>query len=1127
MKLALAAFSILVTTCATAQDPSPAAQPTSPPTALAQQLLETTAQKKPDQAPKSEPLDATLLAGLQARSIGPATTSGRIGAVCGVPGDPKIVWVGAASGGVWKSTDGGVRYKPMFDDQNCTSIGAIAIDPRSPDVVWVGTGEGNPRNSASVGRGLFRTRDGGRTWQKLGLELTEHIHRIVLHPTNPDIAFVAALGTTWGENEERGLFRTRDGGTTWQKVLYSDAKSGCCEVVMDPRNPDKLFAALWQHRRTPHDFTSGGPGSGFYRSLDGGTTWQKLGEQDGLPAGDYGRQGLAIAASNPRVVYALIECQKNGLYRSDDGGFRWRMVNNNDDIAPRPFYFCDIRVDPGDPNRVFNLAMSVDLSTDGGRTFQSIASWVTHPDNHSLWIDPQDPDRALLGNDGGVYQSHDAGLTWTFSANLPLAQFYHIAADLDVPYHVYGGLQDNGSWRGPSTVWENGGIRNFHWQEVCFGDGFATLPDPEDSQQGYAMSQGGELVRFDLRTGQQKHIQPLPPIGKQLRFNWNAGLAQDPFDRATIWFGSQFLHKSTDRGESFTIASPDLTTDNPEWQKQSESGGITLDATGAENHCTILTIAPSSKQRGVVWVGTDDGRLQVTQDNGASWRSVEDRIEGLPRNTWCPEVKASTHAAGTAFVVFDGHRRADWKPYAYRTDDFGQTWTSLATKDIDGYCLSIEQDPIRPELLFLGTEFGLYVTIDAGASWFRWQHGIKTASVMGLLVHPRDSDLIVATHGRSIFIIDDITPLRTLTAAMLQEKLHVFPAQNAIAWITKQTPSERFPGHGEFRGESRERGAFVRVLVKADELAHPDEQIERDRKTAKAAAKPAADATTKEKATDDAAKSADKPAADSPKKPKPDPKDQVTVEVRDASGTLIRTFRQPVKLGLNRVIWNLERDGTQGPSRKLEIEIPEVPPAGREVLPGDYELTVRFQGEAQITKLSVFADPRVEVGMQARKDKDAAHARSDALQLALRATLQQLARAKQDVELVRQRLAVEAKPKADDDPQQSLRDALEAVDKAIATTEETLWGRKPKQGINTPTGFMRDINECLGVLTSTPEAPNSNELLGLDRADAKLIEVLAAVTNFVAGPLATFRAAVEASGLSLAPKQMVAPSEKR
>ena len=494
----------------------------------------------------------------------------------------------------WRSTDGGVTFDAVFDDQDVASIGAIAVHPTANDVVWVGSGEGNPRNSASVGRGIYRTTDGGRTWTKLGLERTERIHRIVLHPGDADTAWVSAFGTSWGENEQRGVFKTTDGGETWRKVLYVDERTGCSDLILDPRNPNKLFASMWQHRRWPWAFKSGGPGSGLYRSLDGGESWQQLDQDDGLPKGDLGRIGLALAPSDPDVVYALTEAKKSVLLRSDDGGFQFRVVNRSDDIAPRPFYFCDIRVDPQDPNRVYNMHTVIDVSTDGGRSFETLVGWdAAHPDHHSMWIDPLDPQRVLIGNDGGVYTSRDRGRHWRFCANLPLAQFYHVAVDDDVPYHVYGGLQDNGSWRGPADVWENGGIRNLHWQEVCFGDGFATLPDPEDSLQGYAMSQGGSLVRWNRRDGSRKSIRPPAPEDVELRWHWNAAIALDPFAPGTVYYGSQFVHKSDDRGGSWQVVSPDLTTDNPEWQRQEESGGLTIDVTAAENHCTLLTIAPS------------------------------------------------------------------------------------------------------------------------------------------------------------------------------------------------------------------------------------------------------------------------------------------------------------------------------------------------------------------------------------------------------------------------------------------------------------------------------------------------------------------------------------------------------
>jgi photosystem II stability/assembly factor-like uncharacterized protein len=1063
------------------------------------------------------PIDASLLAGLRARSIGPAGTSGRIGAVCGVPGDPTTLWVGAARGGVWKSTDGGMRFQPMFDDQDCTSIGAIAIDRHSPDVVWVGTGEGGPRNSASVGRGVYRTRDGGRTWQKLGLEHSERIQRVVLHPDNMDVAFAAALGTTWGENEERGVFRTRDGGKTWEKVLYVDARTGCADLVMDPRNPDKLFAAMWEHRRWPWSFKSGGPGSGLYRSLDGGSTWQKLAEKDGMPAGELGRIGLAISDSDPRVVYALTEAQKSALLRSDDGGFHFHVQNQNDNVAMRPFYFCGIRVDPQDKNRIYSLHMVLDASNDGGKTFQTIAGGSeAHPDHHAIWIDPLDPLRVVIGNDGGVYQSSDRGASWRFCANLPLAQFYHVAVDNDVPYNIYGGLQDNGSFRGPSTVWENGGIRNFHWQEVCFGDGFAVLPDPSDSRQGYAMSQGGFLIRYDLRTGQQKFIRPpSPELDLKLRFNWNAAIAQDPRAPGTIYYGSQFLHRSTSRGENWEVISPDLTTNNPDWQKQDESGGLSADVTGAENHCTIMAIAPSPVQAGVIWVGTDDGRVQVTQDDGKTWTSVEANVPGLPKNTWCPHLEAGRFEPGTAFAVFDGHRNADWTPYVYRTDDFGRTWRSLASKAVDGYCLTVVQDPVAAELLFLGTEFGLYFSRDAGASWQRWKHGVPACSAMALTVHPRTNDLVLATHGRSIYIVDDIRALRAMTPEISKQKLHLFAPRDAIAWTTGQSPGTRFAGSGEFRGETQRRGAWLDVWTTAEELQHPDAEQEKARQKAKAEAKKAEPKPPEAKPGETKPEGEKKPD-DKPKEP---PKDQVTVEVRDGAGTLIRTFREGVKLGLNRVVWNLERDGVQGPARELQ-EVPELPPGGREVLPGEYEVTVKFQGEEQKGKLHVFTDPRVEIATADRQAKDQAQARAEAIRADLFPVTQRLARARRDFDLVKKRLELEPKPKAGEtDPKKAIRDAADKVEKALTAAEEQLWGpTKPKQGFTEGKGLMRDMFMHLGAMTGTPEVPNATELLGLDRAKTKAAEVAAAVDTFTNGPLAEFRTAVQQSGMELVPQ---------
>ncbi len=710
----------------------------------------------------AEAVDPDLLAGLAARPIGPATMSGRLPALDVVESNPDLMYAGGAAGGVWKSTNGGLTWTPVFDDQPVASIGAIAVNQANPEIVWVGTGESNPRNSVSVGNGVYRSLDGGRTWSHLGLEKTEHISHIVLHPTDPNVAWVAALGQVWGENPERGVYKTVDGGKTWRRVLYADPRTGAADLLIDPSHPDKLFAALWEYRRWPWGFKSGGPGSGFYVSHDGGETWKRYTEEDGLPKGDLGRIGIAISRSNPNIVYALVEAEKSALLRSSDGGQTWKAVNSDQRTAERPFYYAQIHVDPQWPNRLYNLTARLMVSEDSGASFNLLGrSREVHGDYHAMWIDPHDPDHMVTGSDGGMAISHDRGETWQFVSTLPLGQFYHVAVDMDRPYHVYGGLQDNGSWRGPVSDWNQGGISNSDWDVVGGGDGFGTRPDPEDSMAGYSMSQGGELVRWNLRTRERKLIKPSAVSGlKRLRFNWNAGLAQDPFEPGTIYYGSQYVHKSTDRGATWTVISPDLTTDNPQWQQQKKSGGITLDVSAAENFTTIISIAPSPVQQGVIWVGSDDGRLHVTRDGGKSWTSVEKNVPGVPANTWIPNILPSKYDAGSAFVVFDNHRRNDFTPFVYRTDDWGKTWKSLATRDIRGYALAMEQDPADRNLLFLGTEYGLYVSFDGGARWTRWKHGLPTTSMMALKIHPRDLDLVIGTHGRALYVLDDITPLR-------------------------------------------------------------------------------------------------------------------------------------------------------------------------------------------------------------------------------------------------------------------------------------------------------------------------------------------------------------------------------
>lgn len=595
----------------------------------------------------SQDFSMEVVKGMQPRSIGPGGMSGRVTAIDVVHSNPEIMYVGTASGGLWKSSSGGVTWHPIFDKEVTASIGAVAIQQSNPSVIWVGTGEGNPRNSLNGGYGIYKSLDGGRSWKSMGLENTRHIHRVVIDPTNPNTVYAAAIGSPWGNHPERGVYKTTDGGNTWNLILHTNTSSGAADLIMDPTNPNKLIAAMWEHKRDPWFFNSGGQGSGLYITHDGGNNWKKITDKEGLPEGELGRIGIAIAPSKPAIIYALIEAKKNALYKSEDGGFSWKMINDKGEIGDRPFYYSEIYVDPQNENRLYSIFTYVNVSQDGGKSFEMLmpaygVSNGVHPDHHAWWIHPENGNFMIDGNDGGMNITYDGGKTWRFIGNLPVAQYYHINTDNEYPYNVYGGMQDNGSWRGPAYVWKAQGIRNSYWQEISFGDGFDVVPDKDDSRYGYTMSQQGNVQRYDHVTGNNYGVKPTHPDPKvYLRYNWNSAIGQDPFNNSTVYFGSQFVHKSTDKGLTWKIISPDLTTNDPEKQKQSESGGLTMDATGAENHCTILVIEPSPIEEGMLWVGTDDGQVQITKDGGVTWSNVTSAIKGMPKGAWIPQIKAS------------------------------------------------------------------------------------------------------------------------------------------------------------------------------------------------------------------------------------------------------------------------------------------------------------------------------------------------------------------------------------------------------------------------------------------------------------------------------------------------------
>ena len=714
---------------------------------------------------KSIKIDKYIFGSIKARPIGPAVMSGRISCLDAVHENPNIFYVGAAGGGVWKTLSGGTAFKPIFEKHN-QCIGSICIDQAKPNTVWVGTGECWPRNSVSVGDGIYKTMDGGDNWKNLGLEETERISRIVINPQDSNTVYVAAMGHLWNANPERGVYKTTDGGKTWKKILFVDNNTGCADLAINPASPNIIYAAMWQHRRYPYFFNSGGPGSGLYRSIDGGQNWKKI--HNGFPRGNLGRISIAISPVRPGTVFSIVESTKTALYRSTDMGENWKKMSTSSIINERPFYFNLLVADPQNHKILYKPSFVLGVSKDGGETFDSQGG--PHVDFHALWVNPANPKHMILGTDGGVYVSFNRGHGWRFLNNLPVSQFYRISYDMDTPYHVYGGLQDNGSWTGPSR--SPGGIKNSDWVGVGWGDGFYVFPDPKDKNIVYSEYQGGNLFRNHRDTRESKDIKPYPAAGEpKFRFNWNTPVH---VTEEAIYVGSQFLFRSTNRGDSWERISPDLTTNDPRKQQQEKTGGLTIDNTTAENHCTIYAISVSPKNSGIIWAGTDDGNLQVTRNSGKTWKNAVLNIRGLPRYTWCSSVQASRHDPETAYAVFDGHRSGDMNTYVYKTTDLGKTWKSLSSDSIKGYARVIRDDLINPDLLFMGTEAGLFITSDGGRQWAQFSGNFPPVAIHDLAIHPREDDLIIGTHGRGIYIIDDINLLRKISQPILQKKVHLF-----------------------------------------------------------------------------------------------------------------------------------------------------------------------------------------------------------------------------------------------------------------------------------------------------------------------------------------------------------------
>ena len=710
---------------------------------------------------------------LTARQIGPAVMSGRISDMENHPTDPMIIYAGSAGGGVWKSNDAGTTFYPIFDD-HAQSIGAVELDPNDPDnTIYVGTGEPWPRNSVSIGDGLYKSNDGGNNWKKIGLENSERIANIIVNPENSNEIYVAVLGALWSDSNERGVYKSNDGGETWENILFLNNSTGCADLAMDPSNPKILYASMWEFRRTAWSFNSGGDNSALYKSTDGGKNWNKI--HNGFPEGKLGRLAIGVSKSNPNTLYTVIESEKNedkGLYKSTDGGENWEQKNNDFGITVRPFYFSRIVVDPKDEDIVVKAGLYGSISKDGGETFENLGNM--HADIHDMVFDINNSDIMYVGTDGGVYRSWNKGVTMEIVENLPLSQFYHISVDNEKPYNIYGGLQDNGSWYGPSFA--AGGISAKHWNAVGQGDGFRVLRHPTKNII-YSEMQGAENVwRYDVDNNLVKTIQPLPVDGyEEYRFNWNTPIETSKNNSDRLYIGSQYVHRSNDTGNTWEIISPDLTTNDPTKQNQEDSGGLSMDNLGAENHTTIFTITESPLNENIIWAGTDDGNIQVTKNGGKSWKNVIGNVSGVPKNTWVYHIEASVHDENTAYVVFDGHTSGNMKAYAYKTNDLGKTWTNIIPNDdVIGFTRNIQEDYENPNLLFLGTELGLYITINGGDRWSKFTKNVPPVAVHYIELQSQTNDLVMGTHGRGVIIIDDISPLREINEDNLSNKLYFF-----------------------------------------------------------------------------------------------------------------------------------------------------------------------------------------------------------------------------------------------------------------------------------------------------------------------------------------------------------------
>jgi len=1055
----------------------------------------------------------TAISHLQYREIGPALMGGRIADLAVVESKPQIFYIATGTGGVWKTENHGTSWTPLFDDQPTSSIGDVTLDQSNPNLVWVGTGEPQNRQSSGWGNGVYKSTDAGNTWRHMGLDATKHIGRILIHPRNPDVVYVAAVGDLWGPNEERGVFRTHDGGETWENVLHIDEHTGAIDLAMDPGDPNTIFAAMYQRQRTGWGFNGGGPGSGLYRTFDGGDSWTEL--TDGLPEGDKGRMGVDIFRQDGNVVYALVEADarspdagffggggggqsQSGLYRSLDRGDTWEKMSNTN---PRPMYYSQVRIDPTNVDRIYVLGGNLMVSDDGGRTFRSDGAAQVHVDHHALWINPNDPDHLILGSDGGVVASWDGTAHWRMFDNLPLGQFYAIGFDMRDPYYVCGGLQDNDPWCGPSNTRSFHGIRHQDWYETAYGDGFFTIVDPTDSTIVFSESQNGNMNRYDLNTGEKTPMRPITgpradgDTAKTYRFNWNSPLQLSPHEPATVYLGANYLLRSRDRGMSWEeVGALDLTKqiDRSELEIMGVPGSEPQMSVndGISTYGNLTAFAESPLTPGLLWVGTDDGNVQVSRDDGATWTNVADRIPDLPERTYVSRLEPSHHAEGRVYASFDGHRAADYAAYVYVSEDYGDSWRRITDGLPDGWSVNVVTEHHRaPNLLFVGNEVGVFVSVDRGEQWVQLKNNLPVVPVDDILIHPRDNDLLVGTHGRSFWIMADVSPLEYLSSETLAQPGSVFPqARETVMWA--QRGDWPFTG-ATYSAPNPPRGTLIRYYLR-DEWEAPMTEEEGEEDDGSGDGDDAGDG--------DGDDMADGEPAEEP---------TFALTITDSDGGHIRTLEAPSEAGVNEVVWDwrmdapYEPEGPQGPFGFGQPGTPQGPIA----MPGVYTVSMEVAGETWSSTVEIQADPRRPM---TRSDR---MARQDAL-MSLHALAPSIYEAGRAIDRLEEQLdAAGELIDGVEEPPEGVKDELEAIREALEEVDDDLGDARRNAGVAT-------------AIQGSSTLPTEDQMWQIDRAWEQMEELAGPLNELITSRVPALNAQLYAEGVRPKPGEEVVLPER-